>query len=51
MTDCSGGRPRSAGFGQVFPDRRQNPTRSTVFLWVLFGLTKYLHDTQEQTAV
>ncbi len=51
MTDCVRGRPRYAGFGQVFPDRCQNPTRSTVFLWVLFDLTKYLHDTQERTAV
>jgi hypothetical protein len=51
MTDCARGRPRSGGFARFFRQRRQKPTRSTVFIWVLFDLTKYLHDTQDQTAV
>jgi len=29
----------------------KNPQNQLFFIWVLFDLTKYLHDTQEQTAV
>jgi hypothetical protein len=29
----------------------KNPQNQRFFIWVLFGLTKYLHDTQERTAV
>ncbi len=37
--------------GKFFQIAVKNPQNQRFFIWVLFDLAKYLHDTQEKTAV